>query len=149
MSEFNYDDEETTDTETRNPVRARMKELEKEAAELRKQVAEAAQAKRELAFVKAGIDPADPAAKYFVKGYDGDLDPDQIRSAAVEARLIAPPDNQPMVDERAAWDRSQRVVAGTQNAAPAIDWAQRLESAESPAEVERIMAEIRTAQQTF
>lgn len=149
MSEFDYDDEETTDTETRNPVRARMKELEKEAAELRKQVAEAAQAKRELAFVKAGIDPADPAAKYFVKGYDGDLDPDQIRSAAVEARLIAPPDNQQNVDERAAWDRSQRVVAGTQNASPAVDWAQRLESAETPAEVERIMAEIRAAQQTF
>jgi hypothetical protein len=40
-------------------------------------------------------------------------------------------------------------VAGTQNASPAVDWAQRLESAETPAEVERIMAEIRAAQQTF
>ena len=150
MSEFVYDDEETdADEPKQNPVRARMKQLEKEAEELRKQVAEATQAKRELAFVKAGIDPADPAAKYFVKGYDGELEADAIRTAAVEARLIAPPNNQPTVDEQAAWNRSQRVVAGAQNMAPAVDWADRLEKASSPNEVEQIMAEIRAAQQSF
>jgi hypothetical protein len=54
----NYDSEyQTEDSDTRNPVRARMKQLEKETADLRKQVAESEVAKRELAFVKAGIDP--------------------------------------------------------------------------------------------
>jgi hypothetical protein len=93
MSEFdNYDSEDQIEeSETRNPVRARMKQLEKETADLRKQVAEAETAKRELAFVKAGLDPLQPMTKYFVKAYDGDLTPDAIRQAAVEAQLISPP----------------------------------------------------------
>ena len=31
--------------------------------------------KRELAFTKAGIPLEDPRIDYFVKGYDGELDP--------------------------------------------------------------------------
>ena len=48
MSQFdNYDSEDQMEeTETRNPVRARMKQLEKETEALRKQVAEAEAAKR-------------------------------------------------------------------------------------------------------
>lgn len=79
--DFNEDDYDQPAFET-NPVRARMKQLEKEAKELRKQVAEFAVTQRELAFAKAGIDPASPQAKYFVKGYDGDLTPEAIRAAA-------------------------------------------------------------------
>jgi len=99
--DFNEDDYDQPATET-NPVRARMKQLEKEAKELRKQVAEFAGTQRELAFAKAGIDPALPQAKYFVKGYDGDLTPEAIRAAAEEAQLITP---QPVqVDpDKAAW----------------------------------------------
>jgi hypothetical protein len=74
MSEYeDFDSEfdDQTETEpTQNPVRARMKQLEKEARELRKQVAEFSATQRELAFVKAGIDPASPQAKYFVKRHD-------------------------------------------------------------------------------
>jgi hypothetical protein len=87
--DFNEDDYDQPASET-NPVRARMKQLEKEAKELRKQVAEFAVTQRELAFAKAGIDPASPQAKYFVKGYDGDLTPEAIRAAAEEAQLITP-----------------------------------------------------------
>lgn len=57
--------------------------------------------KRELAFVKAGVPLDDPRMTYFVKGYDGELDPDAIRTAAVEAGFMAPPQQQqdPVVDE--------------------------------------------------
>jgi hypothetical protein len=142
----NYDsDFDETETETRNPVRARMKQLEKEAQELRKQVEEAAAAKRELAFVKAGVDPASPMAKYFMKGYDGDLDPDAIRQAAVEAQLISPPDSTPTEVEAAGWHKVAKIAAGSQTAQPPVDWNQRLLQAESPKEVDAILAEARQA----
>ena len=149
MSEFdNYDSEDQIEeSETRNPVRARMKQLEKETAELRKQVAEAEAAKRELAFVKAGIDPLQPMTKYFVKAYDGDLNPEAIRQAAVEAQLISPPQNQPSADEMQAWQRTNKVAAGSQTSQPPVDWTRRLNEATSPREVEQILSEARAAQQ--
>jgi hypothetical protein len=149
MSEFdNYDSEDQIEeSETRNPVRARMKQLEKETAELRKQVAEAEAAKRELAFVKAGIDPLQPMTKYFVKAYDGDLNPEAIRQAAVEAQLISPPQNQPSADEMQAWQRTNKVAAGSQTSQPPVDWARRLNEATTPREVEQILSEARAAQQ--
>lgn len=148
MSEFdNYDSEDQIEeSETRNPVRARMKQLEKETADLRKQVAEAEAAKRELAFVKAGIDPLQPMSKYFVKAYDGELDPEAIRQAAVEAQLISPPQNQPSADEMQAWQRTNKVAAGSQTSQPPVDWARRLNEATTPREVEQILSEARAAQ---
>jgi len=148
MSEFdNYDSEDQTEeSETRNPVRARMKQLEKETADLRKQVAEAESAKRELAFVKAGIDPLQPMSKYFVKAYDGELDPEAIRQGAVEAQLISPPDAQPTPSETQAWQRTAKLAAGSQTAQPPVDWNRRLNEARSPQEVEQILAEARASQ---
>ena len=149
MSEFdNYDSEyQTEETDTRNPLRARMKQLEKENAEAKRQLAEAEAARRELAFVKAGIDLSAPASKYFVKGYDGELDPDAIRQAAVEAQLISPPLAPSQTEEAQAWNRTAKIAAGSQTAQPPVDWARRLEEATSPQEVEKILSEARAALQ--
>ena len=144
----NYDSEyQTEDSDTRNPVRARMKQLEKETADLRKQVAESEVAKRELAFVKAGIDPTSPMSKYFVKAYDGELSPEAIREAAVEAQLISPPDSKPSADEANAWSRTAKIGAGSQTAQPPVGWSRRLNEARSPQEVDAILAEARIALQ--
>lgn len=145
MSDIDNYDSDMEETNSRNPVRARMKELEKETADLRKQIAEAETAKRELAFVKAGIDPNSPMSKYFMKGYDGELDPDTIRNAAVEAQLISPPDATPTQVEAAGWQKVAKIAAGSQTAQPPVDWNQRLANAESPREVEAILAEARQA----
>jgi hypothetical protein len=67
-----------------------MKDLRRAAEEGKKAKQELAQMKRELAFTKAGITLDDPRMTYFVKGYDGDLDPVAIKSAATEAGFIAP-----------------------------------------------------------
>ena len=83
-SDFEFEDE-AQDQATRNPVRARMRELEDRNKALEAQAKEAEAAKRELAFVKAGVDPESAAAKYFVKGYDGELSAEAIRAAAAEA----------------------------------------------------------------
>jgi len=142
----NYDNEDQMES-NQNPVRARMKQLEKETADLRKLVAESEVAKRELAFVKAGIDLTAPASKYFVKGYDGELSPDAIRDAAVEAQLISPPDSTPSREEANAWQRTAKIAAGTQTTQPPVDWTQRLNDARSPQEVDSILAEARIALQ--
>ena len=148
MSQFdNYDEDQLEETETRNPLRARMKQLEKENAEARKLLAEADTTKRELAFVKAGIDLSSPANKYFVKGYDGELDPDAIRQAAVEAQLISPPVAPSQTEEAQAWSRTAKIAAGSQTAQPPVDWAKRLDQATSPKEVEQILSEAREALQ--
>jgi hypothetical protein len=147
MSDIDNYDSDMEESNNRNPVRARMKELEKEAAELRKKVADAETAKRELAFVKAGIDPNSPMSKYFMKGYDGELDPDAIRQAAVEAQLISPPDATPTQVEAAGWQKVAKIAAGSHTAQPPVDWSQRLQNAESQKEVEAILAEYARANQ--
>ena len=143
MSEYeDFDSEfdDQTETEpTQNPVRARMKQLEKEAKELRKQVAEFSATQRELAFVKAGIDPASPQAKYFVKGYDGDLTPESIREAAVEAQLITPSASEDA--DKQAWKQSNKIAAGSESAPPPPSWNKRISEASSEQEVYDIFAE--------
>lgn len=142
MSDFadEYYEEDDQPATEQNPVRARMKQLEKEAKELRKQVAEFAVAQRELAFVKAGIDPASPQAKYFVKGYDGELDPEAIRAAAAEAQLITPQAN-PMDADKAAWQQTNRIAAGAETASEGPSWIKRIRDASSSEEITAIFAE--------
>ena len=137
--DFNEDDYDQPASET-NPVRARMKQLEKEAKELRKQGAEFAVTQRELAFAKAGIDPASPQAKYFVKGYDGDLTPEAIRAAAEEAQLITPQPVQPDPD-KAAWQQTNRIAAGAETASEGPSWVKRIRDASSAEEISNIFAE--------
>lgn len=144
MSDFNDDDfdEDFDDqpTITQNPMRARMKQLEQETKQLRKQNAELLGNQRELAFVRAGIDPASPQAKYFVKGYDGDLTPEAIRQAAEEAQLITPQNPQQDLD-KAAWQQSNRIAAGAETASSGPSWKKRVRDASSPQELSDIFAE--------
>ena len=81
------------------------KALERENSELRKR----------LAFVEAGISPTDPKLSYFVKGYDGEITAEAIRSAALEAGFIQAQQEQvsPQVEEAAfAQQRVMMASAG-------------------------------------
>lgn len=140
MSEYDYEDEQS-ETETRNPVRARMKELEQKLAEAEKRAQAAEVAAREAAFLKAGLDPSKKISQYFMKAYDGDLDPESIRQAAMEAEVISTPSTD--VSEADAWKRTVKVADGSGTAQPPIDWNKRINEATSQAEVEAILAEAR------
>lgn len=146
-----YDEDEFEDQpeqpQTKNPLRSRMKELERENAELRKQAAAKAEAERELAFLKAGVNLNSPMGRYFVKGYDGEFTPEAIRQAAMEAQLIDAPETNTVPDtETSAWQRTTQVAAGSQTAQPPVDWAKRLSEASNEAEVMAILAEARANQ---
>lgn len=136
MSEYDeFDDEEPTPT--RNPLRERMKELESELKALRAEKAETEAVRRELAFTKAGI-PDTAATKYFVKAYDGPLDPEAIRNAAVEAGYLSPEPQPEVKAEQNAWQRSTQAAAGADNVEPP-SLTERIRNAQSEAEVLAIL----------
>jgi ribosomal protein L12E/L44/L45/RPP1/RPP2 len=74
--------------------------------------AEANSAKREAAFLRAGIDPDDTRLSYFVKGYEGDLTAAAIKSAAVEAGFLAPPPPDPQQQQQQQATATAARVAG-------------------------------------
>lgn len=142
MSEIEYNDYSDDDqTESQsNPVRQRMKQLEKELREANKLIAASAEANKKLAFVEAGIPLNSPMAKYFIKGYDGDLTPEAIREAAMEAQLITP---EPQIneDDRKAWRETNRIATGAEVSPEPRGWADRIREAESESELMAIFAE--------
>jgi hypothetical protein len=81
------------------------------------------QMKRELAFTKAGIPMDDPKVGYFVKGYDGELDPAAIRSAAEEAGFIQAPVQQEDPAVQQAQQGQQRVMQASAGSDPQFDGA--------------------------
>jgi hypothetical protein len=87
MSEQYNDDDLDLETEEPNDIRS----LRKAASSSKKLRAELDALKREIAFAKAGIPMNDPRMSYFIKGYDGELDPETIRETAMQAGFIAPP----------------------------------------------------------
>jgi len=129
----------------RNPVRDRMKQLEAENAELRAQADAANGAARELAFVKAGIDPDLPISKYFVKAYDGELTAEAIREAGIEAGLLQDTQADSIKQEAGTWNRTNQMAAGSEADVP-IDFVTRISQAKSAEEVDMLLAEARSQQ---
>jgi hypothetical protein len=146
-SDFEFEDE-AQDQATRNPVRARMRELEDRNKALEAQAKEAEAAKRELAFVKAGVDPEAAGAKWFVKGYDGEFTAEAIRAAAEEANLI-PSQKKEVAAEQQAWNRvAQASRAGETSDAP-VDFVQRFNNAKSADEVMALLAQARAEAEKY
>jgi hypothetical protein len=146
-SDFEFEDE-AQDQATRNPVRARMRELEDRNKALEAQAKEAEAAKRELAFVKAGVDPDAAGAKWFVKGYDGEFTAEAIRAAAEEANLI-PSQKKEVAAEQQAWNRvAQASRAGEASDVP-VDYSQRINSAKSADEVMALLAQARAEAEKY
>lgn len=143
MSNFDddYSEDDFTEQESRtNPVRARMKQLEKENREKDALLAQLQAQAKELSFVKAGVDVADPKFKYFIKGYDGELTPEAIREAAQEAQLIAP--QQQVADtDKQAWRETNRIAAGAESNPGPKGWIDRINEANSESEMMSIFAE--------
>jgi hypothetical protein len=124
--EFDLDDvdESTLPAGLRRELRKARKEA-KETADLREQLV---QQQRLLAFAQAGIDANDPAAKYFVKGYDGDMDPEAIKAAAVAARVITA--GTPATEaEMAGHQAAQAAAAGGQPLSAEDEVARQLNEA--------------------
>lgn len=139
------DFDETQDS-GRNPLRERMKQLEAENAALRQEKESNAEAARKLAFVEAGVDPSLPVAKYFMKGYDGEMTPEAIRQAAIEAQIIADRQAAQVQQEAAAWQQTTAAAAGNTTGEKPLDLVTRISQAKNQTEVESLLAEARQTQ---
>lgn len=136
------------EAEGRNPLRDRMKQLEAENAELKAQADAASTAARELAFVKAGIDPDLPISKYFVKAYDGELTADAIREAGIEAGLLKDAQADSIKQEAGTWNRSNEIAAGSETE-PQMDYVTRISQARSQEEVNKLLSEAQAQSEAF
>ena len=150
MSDSNYEfEDEVEDQATRkDPVRARIRELEQQVKAFEAKAKEAEAAQRELAFVKAGVNPDSAAAKYFVKGYDGELTPEAIRAAAEEANLVSSEKKEVAVEQQ-AWNRVAQASRAGETSEPPVDYTQRLNNAKSADEVMAIIAQARAEAEKY
>lgn len=121
--------------------RSHIRDLEAKAKRATDLEAELEQTRREAAFAKAlGNDAEHPGAKYFVKGYDGELNPEAIRAAAAEAGFLrstpppAPAPGQP------APDPMERIVNASSgaDAPPPTSFEEAISQAKDQNEVLRI-----------
>ena len=103
-------DDDDFDAEDQTP-----KALRRQANKAKKLEAELNTMKRELAFARAGLPMDDPKMTYFIKGYEGDLESDAIRSAALEAGFLqsaAPAQEAPRTPDLSAQTRIMQASAG-------------------------------------
>lgn len=136
---YEEDDYEEQASDT-NPVRARMKQLEKSVREKDALLAKYAETEKKMTFMEAGVDTSDPKFKYFVKAYDGEMTPEAITQALVEAQLIAPQSN-PQDADKAAWQQTNKIAAGAETASEGPSWVKRIRDASSEEELTAIFAE--------
>lgn len=79
--------------EDQEPTIQQLRERADQAAQLER---ESADKDRRIAFLEAGINPADDERlTYFIAGYQGELDRDSIRDAATKAGFIGEPTSTP------------------------------------------------------
>lgn len=118
----NFDDDEPNDGQPDNHNLRQLREKAKKHDDVAR---ERDEARRELAFFKAGI-PDTKVAELFRKAYDGDVDPEAIRTAAAEYGLVDP--DVPN-DELAAMDRLEKATTGGTPPAPKPDMNQMIRAA--------------------
>lgn len=112
---YTDDDDFEIESEDSNDIRS----LRKAANSAKRLKTELAQLKREVAFAKAGIPLDDPRMNYFVKGYEGDLEPEAIREAATTAGFLSVPQQVEAGQDaqtQAAAVAQQRVMAASAGA---------------------------------
>ena len=135
--DLDYQDEETQPEPTQS--RKWVRDLEKRAKEADKIRAEAESAKRELAFMKAGINLETPQGKLFAKAYDGEFTVDAVKAAATEYGVLDVPTPQVPADEFAAMNRIASAAAGGQIHDP-VDYVAEIGAAETPDQVLQVLA---------
>lgn len=144
MSDTNFEfEEDDKDQVERNPVRAQLRNLEAKNKELEAKLLQASEAQRKLAFVEAGVDVNAPSARYFVKGYEGEMTAEAIRQAAQEVNLIGGTQpKQEIQAEQNAWDRVSKAKSFGDASEPEVDWNTKIRNAKSQEEVHQILAQV-------
>jgi hypothetical protein len=134
------DNEQQLDDDTPVTIAAKdLKALRNIARSASETAAQAAAAQRELAFARAKIDVTDPKMSYFIKGYEGDLEPDKIRTAAQEAGFISTDSHQVQIPAGELQGHQQMGAASAGANSKPEDLTEKIRNAQSQEEVMAIM----------
>jgi hypothetical protein len=110
--DFEYDDDTDEPDDSVKLSKAQYDDLNAKARQAKKASAEAeeaAAAKRELAFVKAGVDTDSPLGKLLLKGYSGELTAEAIKAEAISVGAIAAPEStDPVITPEEAASTTER-----------------------------------------
>ena len=79
-TENDHDDAGDIDSDDITKVRAALKREQKRRKDAEAAAQEGSTARRELTFLRAGVDLDSPVGKLFAKAYDGELDPEAIKT---------------------------------------------------------------------
>lgn len=109
-------DNYTEDIDLDETDESSIKSLRKAASRAKKLEQELSQMQRELAFFKAGIPQDDPKMRYFIKGYEGDLESDAIRTAAMQAGFLQAQQNPEQAQVQETIAAESRVMAASAGA---------------------------------
>ena len=123
----------------RRDLENRAKEAEQEAASM---AAQLESYQRRDTFRSAGLDPDDARVKYFVKGYDGELDAEAIRQEAMAAGFIG--EDSPMPHPSVMNDAlavEQRIQAAGEGGEPVVspDLEDRIKATTNQDELRALM----------
>ena len=123
----------------RRDLENRAKEAEQQAAEMASQLQSY---QRRDTFRSAGLDPDDARVKYFVKGYDGELDATAIREEARAAGFIgadAPMPEPNLTNDALATE--QRIQAAGEGGEPVVspDLEERIKATTNQDELRALM----------
>ena len=123
----------------RRDLENRAKEAEQQAAEMASQLQSY---QRRDTFRSAGLDPDDARVKYFVKGYDGELDATAIREEAMAAGFIgadAPMPEPNLTNDALATE--QRIQAAGEGGEPVVspDLEERIKATTNQDELRALM----------
>lgn len=113
MPDDTYDDDDTTLDQDTDDTPEPQTQRRNWRRDLEAKAGRADVLERENAFLKAGINPEDPRLGYFVRGYQGAIDPKEIRSAAAEAGFL---DSRDTSAELAAVARIAEATGGAEPA---------------------------------
>ena len=147
MTETNStDNSESSGSSTESKPNWR-RDLENRAKEAEQQAADYASRlesyERRDTFRSAGIDPDDARAKYFVKAYDGEMDPDAIRAEAEAAGFLGSdaPAASPTPYMQDALAAEQRIATAGEGGDPVsqADLNARIAATKNPEELRALM----------
>ena len=145
MSDLDFEDEleneEVEEVETRNPAREQQRKMEKELKASKAELkaandakSEGELAKRELNFIKAGINTDSPQGKLLLRAYDGENSVDAIKAAGEEYGLIATSQTSAVANELSAIEQVSKASNGASASVPSSIFDE-MKSATSQAEV--------------
>lgn len=117
---FDDSDAEDPGEEDQTPL---VKRLRGELRARDKELGEARSARRELAFVRAGIDTSTKLGALFAKSYEGDItDLDALKKEAIELGLLQAPDTQEEEDgDDSSQERSSLARGGVSDDGTGVD----------------------------